>query len=116
EVLTHYSDLRKLSPKKSKAGCGRQKTNFYHSDIEVEEEEKYRIEGPITVSGGSSLGGKIELGVSPAYLEWLPHPEEVFPRKSAGYLWTTIHLSGTLESPQQDLSPRLVEALQGSPS
>jgi len=62
-----------------------------------------------------SLGGTLEIGFAPEYLNWLPHPEEVFTRKNGNYLWTTVHLSGTLESPQQDLSPRLIEALKESP-
>jgi hypothetical protein len=39
----------------------------------------------------------------------------VFTRERDGYLWTTVHLSGTVEEPRQDLSPRIIEALQESP-
>jgi hypothetical protein len=83
-------------------------------DIAVEDAEKFRIEGSIAVRDGS-LGGTIQLGVAPAYLEWLPHAEEVFPRRSDGYLWTVVHLSGKIDNPQQDLSPRVVEVLKESP-
>jgi hypothetical protein len=83
-------------------------------NIAVEDKGKFRIEGAITIRE-KSLGGAIRLGLAREYLEWLPHPEEVFPTEKAGYLWTTVHLSGTIDQPQQDLSPRIIEALKESP-
>ena len=62
-----------------------------------------------------SLGGALQLGVAREFLEWLPRPEEVFAKERGGYLWTTVHLSGTIEQPGQDLSPRIIEALKESP-
>jgi hypothetical protein len=46
----------------------------------------------------------------------LPNPEEVFTRQEGSYMWTTVHLSGTLDHPQQDLSLRIIEALKESPA
>ena len=80
----------------------------------LEDAEKLRVEGEITVED-QSLAGTIQLGVARPYLEWLPHPEEIFRRDEQGYLWTTVHLSGTLQDPKQDLSPRIAEALKESP-
>ena len=82
--------------------------------IAVEDKGKFRIEGAISIRE-KSLGGAIRLGLAREYLEWLPHPEEVFPTDKAGYLWTTVHLSGTIDQPGQDLSPRIIEALKESP-
>ena len=83
--------------------------------IAIEEEGKFRIEGTLSLRN-DSLGGALQVGLAPAYLEWLPKAEEVFTVQRNGYLWTTVHLSGTLEAPQQDLSPRLLAALKESPS
>jgi hypothetical protein len=80
----------------------------------IEDLGKIRVEGNILVHE-KKLGGAIELGVARELLKWLPHPGEVFPREHNGYLWTTVHLSGTIEAPEQDLSPRLVEAIKESP-
>jgi hypothetical protein len=82
--------------------------------IAVEDKGKFRIEGTISIRE-KSLGGAIRLGLAREYLEWLPHAEEVFPTEKAGYLWTTVHLSGTTDQPGQDLSPRIIEALKESP-
>ena len=83
-------------------------------NIRIEDRGKFRIEGAITIRE-KSLGGAIELGMARKYLDWLPQPEEVFSREKDGYLWTTVHLSGTIDKPEQDLSPRIVEALKESP-
>jgi hypothetical protein len=83
-------------------------------NIAVEDKGKFRIEGLVSVRK-KSLGGALQLGLAREYLEWLPRAEEVFPAERGGYLWTTVHLSGTIEEPQQDLSPRIIEALKESP-
>jgi hypothetical protein len=83
-------------------------------NIAVEDKGKFRIEGLVSVRE-KSLGGAIRLGVTREYLEWLPRAEEVFANERGGYLWTTVHLSGTTEQPQQDLSPRIIDALKESP-
>ena len=83
-------------------------------NIAVADKGKFRIEGALSVRE-KSLDGAIQLGVAREYLEWLPHAEEVFPKESSGYLWTTVNLSGTIDQPGQDLSPRIVEALKESP-
>lgn len=83
-------------------------------NIAVEDKGKFRIEGLVSVRR-KSLGGAIQLGLAREYLEWLPGAEEIFTSERGGYLWTTVNLSGTIEQPQQDLSPRVIEALKESP-
>jgi hypothetical protein len=83
-------------------------------NIAIEDKGKFRIEGALFIRE-KALGGAIQLGLAREYLEWLPHPEEVFPRENAGYLWTMVHLSGTIDKPEQDLSPRIIDALEESP-
>jgi hypothetical protein len=83
-------------------------------NIALEERGKFRIEGAMSINRGS-LGGTIALGVTREYLNWLPKPDEVFTRERSGYLWATVHLSGTVKEPKQDLSPRIVELFKESP-
>jgi hypothetical protein len=84
-------------------------------DIAIEEKGKFRIEGAISIDH-RSLHGAISLGLTHQYLDWLPNPEEVFSRERSGYLWTSVHLSGTIDEPKQDLSPRIVELFKESPA
>ena len=80
----------------------------------IEARGKIRAEGEATFRE-KALGGAIELGLAPRLLSWLPKAEEVFTRRHDGYLWTTVHLSGTIDAPKEDLSPRIVDALKESP-
>jgi hypothetical protein len=82
--------------------------------LALEAEDKFRAEGTIRIDR-QELGGAIDFGVAPSLLSWLPHPEEIFTRKRDGYLWTTVHLSGTLNAPRQDLSPRILAAIKDDP-
>ncbi len=83
-------------------------------DIIIEEQGKFRIDGEISIKG-RLLRGTLNLGLTREYLDWLPNPEEVFSRRSGGYLTTNVHLSGTIDEPVQDLSPRIIELFKESP-
>ena len=85
------------------------------TEIAIEEKGKFRIEGTISLDR-RSLRGTIKLGLTRQSLDWLPNPEEVFTQKRSGYLWTIVHLSGTIDEPKQDLSPRIIELFKESPS
>jgi hypothetical protein len=87
---------------------------FDLKNLLLEDKGRIRAEGNLSLQN-KALGGAIELGVAPRLLNWLPKREEVFPREHDGYLWTTVHFSGTIDAPEQDLSPRLVEAIKDSP-
>jgi len=83
-------------------------------DIAIEEKGKFRVEGAISIDR-RSLGGAVRLGLTRQYLDWLPNREEVFNLERSGYLWTTVQLSGTIDEPKQDLSPRIIELFKESP-
>jgi hypothetical protein len=83
-------------------------------NIALEERGKFRIEGEISINQ-RRLRGTIRLGLTREYLDWLPNPEEVFSRKEGNYLWTNVRLSGTIDDPGQDLSPRIIELFKQSP-
>ena len=83
-------------------------------NIAIEEREKFRIEGEMSIDQ-RRLRGTIRLGLTREYLDWLPNPEEVFSRKEGDYLWTNVRLSGTIDDPGQDLSPRIIELFKQSP-
>jgi hypothetical protein len=83
-------------------------------NIALEEKGKFRVEGAISIDH-RALRGAIQLGVARKHLDWLPNREEVFSGQRGGYLWTSVHLSGTLDQPKQDLSPRIIELFKESP-
>jgi len=83
-------------------------------NIGLEEKGKFRVQGAISIDR-RALRGAIQLGVTGKHLDWLPNREEVFSRQQGGYLWTSVHLSGTIDQPKQDLSPRIIELFKESP-
>lgn len=112
--ITGKKSIEELELNECSAEIHRENATLEIGSIAIEDKGKFRIEGMVSVRE-KSLGGTLQLGVTREYLEWLPQPEEVFARERGGYLWTTVHLSGTVEQPQQDLSPRIIEALKESP-
>lgn len=83
-------------------------------DMAIEEKGKFRIEGEISIKR-RALEGTVKIGLTREYLDWLPNPEEVFSQRYGGYLWTHVHLSGTIDEPRQDLSQRIIELFKESP-
>ncbi|HEX4639593.1 MAG TPA: hypothetical protein VH170_08910 [Chthoniobacterales bacterium] len=113
-TITNHKDLAALQLDECRSNFRWREGDCELKDVVLEETRKFKIDGTISFSR-RSLRGTLELGVAPEYLDWLPHPEEIFTRKSGGYLWTTVHVSGTLDDPKQDLSPRLLAAIKESP-
>lgn len=113
-AVTKRADLEELELDEGAADLEWAKGKGELKNIALEDEGKFRVEGAISIDG-KALGGSVQLGLARAYLEWLPNAEEIFTRERKGYLWTTVKLSGTLTEPKQDLSPRVLEALQEEP-
>ena len=52
-------------------------------------------------------------GVTPQTLQWIPGSRErVFTVAQNGYVWTDVKISGSLKDLREDLTPRLVAAMQ----
>jgi hypothetical protein len=90
--------------------------HFEITSLDIEAEEKVAIRGTVSLEGGT-LRGELDLGLGPAYLQWLPKArEEIFTREKDGLVWTKVRISGSLKEPKNDLAPRLAEALKKDPA
>jgi hypothetical protein len=79
-----------------------------------ESEGLLRVEGNFAIRAGR-IDGTFQVGVTPASLQWLPGSQErVFTERRGGYIWTPMRLTGPLNKPQEDLSPRLIAAAQSA--
>lgn len=91
---------------------------YPHADLQeihIGSDGVFQITGQIQIEDGN-LSGEVQLGLASKYLDWLPRAKtEIFTRDEGGYLWTPVQLSGTLEHPDQDLSPRIMHAVTHSP-
>ena len=114
EKLAQKKSFEHLELNECSLSFGWQYPKIDLNHIAIEERGKFRVEGEISIDQ-RRLRGSIRLGLSREYLDWLPNPEEVFSRRQGGYLWTNVHLSGTIDDPGQDLSPRIIELFKQSP-
>lgn len=74
-----------------------------------------RVEGDLDIKG-RDLSGILQVGVSTDALRWMPGAQtQVFtesrPSGPPGFAWTEVRLTGTLDSPREDLSNRLLAAM-----
>ncbi len=80
--------------------------------LRAEAQHLLAVRGQFTFEAGK-IAGTFDLGVAPDIAAKFPGArEEVFTREEGGYLWTAVKISGPLEHPQDDLKPRLMQALQ----
>ncbi len=76
----------------------------------AEAEGLIRIEGAFVVEN-ATIDGSFQVGVTPASLQWLPGSQtRVFTEARGGYLWAPMRLAGPLNTPTEDLTPRLAAA------
>jgi hypothetical protein len=85
-------------------------------NLEVESKGIFHLAGHATMAKDKTLSGELQLGVTDAYLKWLPSTEtKIFTRVEGHYHVAVIQLSGTSKKPQQDLSPRIVKEIGNHP-
>ncbi len=72
---------------------------------------KVRVNHPFDGSKPRPLNGDLLVGVARSMLKWLPGAEQrVFTEERSGFLYARMRLGGTVEAPEEDLSPRLRRA------
>jgi hypothetical protein len=74
-----------------------------------------RVEGDLLIQG-RTLDGSLLVGVSPETLRWMPGAQnhvftDVNAGKVPGFVWTRVQVSGTIDSPRENLSNRLLAAM-----
>ncbi len=83
------------------------------TNLVAESKGLLRLEGSCTIAEGGGLSGSLRVGVTPQTLQWLPGSRErVFTVAQNGYVWTDVRIGGSLQSLQEDLSPRLAAAIR----
>ena len=102
--------LQKLTFEEARAKVRKVEDSWEIRDLVLFDEGLLRVEG--TVKGeGQALSGRLEVGVPPGLLAHIPGAEEkVFLAGKNGLLWATVNLSGTMKSPKEDLSERMIRA------
>jgi hypothetical protein len=85
-------------------------------NIDVESKGVFQLKGHGSMAKDKSLSGELQLGIADAYLRWLPGAEaKIFTQVDGPYHVAVIHISGSTQKPQQDLSPRILAQIGDHP-
>ena len=74
-----------------------------------------RVQGDVVIQG-RAVSSRLMVGVLPDSLRWIPGSQsrvftEENPAGPAGFVWTYVNLSGTVDSIREDLTDRLLVAM-----
>jgi hypothetical protein len=79
-------------------------------------QDEVRLQGSGSF-GPERLDATIQIGLAPSVLVWIPgSSDQVFTEDRDGLRWTSAKISGTPEKPKEDLSKRLLGAVQNKMS
>jgi hypothetical protein len=86
--------------------------NFLLTNLDAVHGNAVRAMGTVEVKG-DQLQGVLQVGLKPELLDWVPGSlEAVFTEQREGLNWTVVHLSGTVQDPKEDLSRRILSAVE----
>ena len=84
---------------------------FHLSNIDVRKTDVTRIAGTVDVDAQGQVDGRLKLGLpSVATSKWPALQTQVFPVQTDDYNWADVHLTGTPDHLEEDLSSRLLSA------
>lgn len=111
-LLTHHPQFDKPRIDVLKGHYSWNGSRLDVAGAEIETKGLFRIEGDFMLEKGN-IEGKFRIGVAPDVADAIPGArEKVFLDERAGYLWTTMSLTGPMQHPREDLKQRLVAAAQ----
>jgi len=113
-TFTHTERFRQLELTRASADFTRTPDRLEVRNMVVESEGLIRVEGSYTIVNGQ-IDGTFQVGLTPATLQWIPgSQDEIFVDSRGGYRWTPMRLTGPVDHPVDDLTPRLVAAAGNS--
>lgn len=110
-AFTGVPQFRRMPLQELSMDFENQDGGWEYKNVVVESRGLLRAAGNLKAAADGTLDGRLEVGVAPQALQWLPGSRErVFTRNEDGYLWTPVRVSGTIGAPEEDLSRRLSAA------
>jgi hypothetical protein len=81
------------------------------AQIDVRKNDMVRIAGDVDVDPTGQVDGRLKVGLPDALAsKWPQLQTAIFSSQEDGYGWTDVHLTGTPDHLQEDLTPRLLAA------
>jgi hypothetical protein len=102
--------FRQVALKSASAKIKRTPERIELTELDLDADGILRIQGTVLVQNGT-LDGRLQLGIPPAVIQWLPGARtKLFSEPRDGYVWTPFTLTGPVDQPVEDLTPRLAGA------
>jgi hypothetical protein len=109
-LFTRTQQFRRLKLTRASADFEHNGSRLEVRNVIAESARLIRIEGRFSIER-DLIDGTFQVGVTAGSLQWLPGSQErVFTEARDGYLWTPMRLTGPVNKPQDDLTPRLAAA------
>lgn len=81
------------------------------TNLDVRKNDVTRIAGTVDIDAKNEIDGKLKLGLpSTVTAKWPDLQTKIFSVRQDDYNWTDVHLTGTPDHLQEDLTPRLLAA------
>lgn len=114
DALSAYADttrFRRLALQEAKTDFEWEEDALTLRNLVIASEGLVRLQGALRMDQQERLDGRFRLGLVPGILARIPGAEtSVFAPGEKGLLWTDLHITGTLDDPEEDLTARLIEA------
>ena len=116
-MLIGLPDLTNLQVDQATADFGWKNHVLTLQNIDVQKPDLVRVGGQATVAADDAIDARLKLGLpTNAVAKWPKLQTEIFNQPNEAFSWTDVHVTGTPDQLQEDLSPRLlsVTAEQGT--
>jgi hypothetical protein len=90
---------------------------LHFTNLDVRKNDVIRIAGAVDIDAQGQVDGKLQLGLpSTVTAKWPQLQTQVFPVQLDNFNWAQVHVTGTPDHLQEDLSPRVLAAGLGQGS
>jgi hypothetical protein len=109
--LVGLSDISDVEVDKATTDFEWKDRALYLTNLDVRKNDVTRIAGEVEVDANDQIDGKLKVGLpSIVTAKWPQLQDKVFPVQLEDYNWAEVHLTGTPDHLQEDLTPRLIAA------
>jgi hypothetical protein len=117
-TFTHVDRFRRIVLDAASADVERAGPVMRVTNLNLQSAGLIRVEGGFVIQDGQ-IEGDLLVGVAPDTLNWIPGSQgHVFTERRSdapGYVWTTVHISGPVGAPREDLTNRVLVAMGLAP-
>jgi hypothetical protein len=112
--LVGLQDISDVEVDKATADFAWKDGTFHLTNIDVRKNDVSRIAGEVDVDATGQVDGRLKLGLPSLVIsKWPQLQDKIFPVQSEDYNWAAVHLTGTADHLQEDLTPRLLAVGMG---